>query len=364
MYTYKFVLAAISLVVMLLLGSCASKASSVQKEEGTSVERSYGELPSYFLNPNERYATATHLVAVGSGDGLEQAQQSALSGLAQQIEVQVNASFEASEQYRESSAAQAAISTQIFELSKSKSNEELVAVEYGETHQDTLGRIYAIAYINRLKAGNIYRERIEKNSKDVSDALERAESSVSLEKYAQYLRALEFAKENDRLIKQLEVLSPAMAAFRSADQEKQNPAQIQSLLREAAQTLRFIIDSTVESSKGTVNIQHLNTQIRLAVSQLLSDLQFQTVKLNGNYKSIATVTWDEDESSQYPTVFWNLNFQILELADSEEITILSKSEKGRSKGISIEAASRLAINDMSKKLTRAFAAHIKDQLTQ
>ncbi len=333
--------------------SCASTSNTASSSSDTAQDRpqtTTGTLPTVFLNPNETYNNALYLVAVGSGDSLEQARQSALSTLLQQIEVSIDTSFETNESYQESSGS-ADISTQIFDSSKSSSAGTLIAVEYGESHQDNVGRLYAIAYINRQKVANIYRDRIEKNEKEIEQLLQNAATKEKLDQYAQYLKALNLSKKNQALIQQLEVISPI-----SATTQKNSPTTINGLLRSAAQSLQFSIETNIDNDVADIDLQNKLTS---AVSELLSNLQFQIVTSGETYRATASVNWSE-ETNDYPTIFWNINFTISEVIDADNgVTIISKNKRGRSKGINTDAARRLAINDISTVLNKTFIEYIK-----
>ena len=341
--------------------SCISINTTSTKSNDTKNDTSQtttGNLPSVFLNPNEAYNNTLYLVAVGSGDSLEQARQSALSTLLQQIEVNIDANFETNESYREQSDS-TDITTQIFDSSKSSSEGTLIAVEYGESHQDNVGRLYAIAYINRQKVANIYRDRIEKNSKEIEQTLQRATKKETLEKYAQYLKALDIAKKNQTLIQQLEVISPTSAS--TSQQQDTSISTIRELLRSTAQSLQFSINASITNTEETISTD-LNNKLSLAVYELLNSLQFQVVTNRAKYQASTSVQWNE-EVNDYPTIFWNINFQISEaLNENNVVTIISKNQRGRSKGINVEAARRLAINDISVVLNKTFIEYIKNQL--
>ncbi len=336
------------------VASCASTNNTASSSSDTaqdSPQTTTGTLPTVFLNPNETYNNALYLVAVGSGDSLEQARQSALSTLLQQIEVSIDTSFETNESYQESSGSAADISTQIFDSSKSSSTGTLIAVEYGESHQDNLGRLYAIAYINRQKVANIYRDRIEKTEKEIEQLLQNAATKEKLDKYAQYLKALNLSKKNQALVQQLEVISPI-----SATTQKNSPTTINGLLRSAAQSLQFSIETNIDNDVADIDLQNKLTS---AVSELLSNLQFQIVTSGETYRATASVNWSE-ETNDYPTIFWNINFTISEVVDADNgVTIISKNKRGRSKGINTDAARRLAINDISTVLNKTFIEYIK-----
>lgn len=341
----------------ILYVSCISTSSS--PAQNPIVEN---PLPSIYLNPNEKYPNEKFISAVGTGDTLNQAQESALGVLSQQIKVQITSSETISESITQSETNRKITNfesiTSLKGTTSTHAQQNLQGVQFGESFTSSEGLVYAIAYINRLTVGNIYRQNIDDRTKQINQLIQESLNTRELQKYALLATALRLSKENAAQLEQLEVISPAIG--RVTRSSIQNSSEI--LEKQVGNTARSILIAVETAINGESNLRRVKSSIQNSVIDIFTDLGF-TVNASGSgipHIARTNINWQKDDSGKYPTIQWATNIRL----EKNGITLMSYSEKGRSSGKNIEQAETFAIHDITNTMTKSFRAYIAEQIAK
>ena len=168
--------------------------------------------PKWVSNPKAVYPEAQYLVAVGEGDTRRAAENAAAANLARIFEAHIESDERLIDQTRETGKTferTTDFTTDISILSA----QTLRNIQHAEAWRDKLGRVHAVAYLNRRETAGIYRSNIDEQSTRIQFLLAQAEQSDDLlKKFATLRAAARAATENGLLLRQLKVIHPPSAA--------------------------------------------------------------------------------------------------------------------------------------------------------
>lgn len=315
---------------ILLLTSCAAHA---KKKKGR---------PKWLQNPKLKYSEQKYLSAIGQGDSRKVAENMAAANLAKIFKSVIVADETISQRYQELTKGdefQYEEETNVAKNVNIRSKQSLFNVQYGESYVDNLGRVYVIAYLNRMKTAQIYEAKIEKNAEKIAYYLNNELNTDNLiEKYASLNAASIISLTNEALQEQLQIIFPSALEILELNYDHQQ------LMQEAAQLSKkigFSIDITNDPEE----------KLQILLKEMFTDLGF-TLNNNPILKVKGNASFQKTDLKR-DLVFIRYELQ-LELKDNSGNTIAALSEKGREGHVSASEAKARAIRTLSRKIKGKF----------
>lgn len=333
----------VAITAIVVLGGCASAPGG----DTRSVARA-GDLPEWYLNPQNVYPSETFLTAIGSGDTRRDAEQQALAGLSQIFEAEISVDSRTTERYSELMTAQGTVSENEVRLAQDtnvRSNQTLLNVQYGEAAVDETGRVHVIAYIERIPTGRVYADLIEKNGDQVESFLQEASSSDDLvREYAYTSAAAVVSSTNELLRDQLRIIAPGFSEIVSL------PYDPDSVLQRRAD-----IASQMQTS---VEVEGDDTgRIAGVVRSALSEERFPLGASDPVFRVTGVMRIDEGEvNNDFQSVRWTLT---LDFTGPEGNILITFDQQSRASGVSQEAAVSFAYSDMEEAVAQGFVGAIR-----
>lgn len=299
-------------------------------------------------NVEEEYPESRFLSAVGYGDNLKDAEKNAIGKLSIIFESKVNVDQSLTENYLEYSDDN--VSTLEYKSKTQKrinlsSNQKLMNVKTGKHYTDENGKVYAVAYINRLETAFIYEEKIQNNDNTILSLEEHSiQSNQKMVKYASLNRATQLIDENLVLLKQLSIINPNTVSY-SNELEKYN-----SIKREKGKIANSIIFAFVNASNEIIN----------TLSNVLTSEGFR-IGNNGDYNIITSVNFEEVDLGRSEIFYtWVASIELSELNGN---TIFAFKQNGREGGKTESAALSRVKYAANQKTTDDFISHFEDYLS-
>ncbi|MFW5694680.1 MAG: LPP20 family lipoprotein [Alkalispirochaeta sp.] len=330
-------------VAALVLGSCVSGSGN----DTRSAVRA-GDLPEWYLNPQDVYPSETFLTAIGTGDSRRDAEQQALAGLSQIFEAEISVDARTSERYSELMTAQGSVSENELRLAQDtsvRSNQTLLNVQYGEAAVDEAGRVHVIAYIERVPTGRVYADLIEKNGEQVESFLQEASSSEDLvREYAYTSAAAVVSATNEVLRDQLRIIAPGFSEIVSLPYD---PDRVLQRRADIASRMRTSVSLDGDESG----------RISGVVRSALSEERFPVSDSDPVFQVTGSMRLDDGEvNDDFQSVRWTLT---LDLTGPDGSTLVTFDQQSRASGVSREAAVSFAYNDMEEAVAQGFVGAIR-----
>ncbi len=318
----------ILLITIFFVLSCVSSPSAV----GSGGESK----PEWVDNKHSIYSEAEYMVEVGQGASLKDAKRNGAASLATIFKTSIKVETNIKTRYKELSSGD---STEVSEETtfdqdiSQLADQELVNVNYGESWTNNLGQVFVLAYIDRQATGNIYRDRIGKNSSTVMDFLNRTSvQSSKIREYAFYDAAYVVAQNNQLLLDQLEILN---MVFRKTLSIPYDLNEIRNSRSEAAVNMGFNIQVEGDVDQKVVSvIKDELTAFGFSIDpagtlSVSGDVKLEKVELDNDYKNVR--------------YYLNLNIQ-----NEEGIPVVTIEENNRISAVSESDAENRAYLDMEK----------------
>lgn len=297
-------------------------------------------LPEWINNPSSIYPDINYLVAIGEGDTRKAAENNALSNLSLIFKSDIKVDNTQLDKYDEFFGDKESFQhhSNVTKKVNISGGQTLYNVKFGNTFTSNTGRVYIIAYIDRMETAEIYNEKISNNSSKVQYFLDIAnKSDDALSKYAAFNAAYLYAIENEKLKAQLKIISPDFGNLKT----NYNFDEINVATKDAAKKVSFNVsiendtDEKIEflikdlvNNKGFV----LNSNPLLVIN---GKVDYEKLDLRRNEKFIN----------------WTLFLNVLNINNE---TLLTCSYKGREGSVSYDAALSRCINEISKKIKNDF----------
>lgn len=168
------------------------------------------ELPGWADNPSDVYNESQYLLAVGSGNTLNEAHESALGSLARIFQADINASQELIDEFIETSKNEEFSSeqtTQLLNVTRIGSSQDLMNTQILESEVAGNGTYYALAGMDRLETASIYNQEISNNDLKIHEYETNAEQETDpLYMLILLKKALVLAEVNENLSRQRNIL--------------------------------------------------------------------------------------------------------------------------------------------------------------
>ena len=303
-----------------------------------------GAAPEWVTDKDAVYPPDRFLAEVGEGDSLNGAKSNAAGAIARIFRNRITVESTIRTRYSEISGGDGSslgiVSQTDFDQSIAEgADESLSNMKFGESWQDEMGRVYTVAYLDRLETGNLYRGRVLENDERVMELIGRAREQDDGLRRCAFLDAAYVTAEITRVIlEQLEIINMPMA--RSVIQSY----DLGDLRAERAdQAASLNMQVSVSGSGGD------------AVSGVLSDWvtgRGFSVSPSGDIRISALIDVTPVElDNGYENLGWELK---LDLIDSVGYAAVSISRQARSSGISESAARARVYQDITKTIQRDF----------
>jgi hypothetical protein len=194
--------------------------------------------PDWVKNPKTVYPESQYLVAVGEGDTRRAAENAATANLSKIFEAHIESDERLFDQVHETNKAFNRTTDFTADINI-LSSQTLRNIQHAEAWQDKLGRVHAVAYLNRRDTAGIYCSHIDEQTARVQFLLSHAEQNDDLlKKFATLRAAARAATENDLLLRQLKVIHPPSAASATPSYSGNN---IRKSLADTAKKIRVQI---------------------------------------------------------------------------------------------------------------------------
>lgn len=316
-------------IILVLLLSCAAHAKKRKDSK-----------PEWLKNPKVVYSEQMYLTAIGEGDSRSDAENMAAGNLARIFESNIKAEETVNQRYMEltkNSKTDVEEQTDVTKSVNIQSQQILFNIQFGESYTDDVGRIYAIAYLNRMKTAEIYENKINKNAGRIDYFMGIAEKTAdAILKYAAMNAASAVSSHNELLLAQLTIIFPSAIDMLEINY---NHDQIVKEANAAAKAVSCKIDIQNDEEN----------KITILLEELINDLGF--VLSNDNVLKIDGNILLEKTDLKRDLEFVRYELQV-NVTDNKDNVIVSMSEKGREGHISASEAKARAIRTLSKKINK------------
>ncbi|QEN09500.1 hypothetical protein EXM22_16490 [Oceanispirochaeta crateris] len=329
---FKKIITAIILTGLLI--SCATGGS------GSGGRK----IPDWVNDKHSVYPDDKYLVEIGEGTSLKSAKQNGQTSLARIFRTTIKVDSTVSTRYKDLSDGKTILESQMETTSDESitqlSDETLINVHFGESWTSSEGRVYVVAYIDRMETANIYRQRIDQDATRANLFISQSEGQEDLlRRYGFLDAAIVMDRSIQALREQLEII---YQPFARAVLLPYSPEELRSLHADTAENMVFMIrvDGDENGKVGDVVAQVLNNRgfsvsaetARLSVTGRIA---MEEVLLNNDYKNLR----------------WNL---FMEMRNEKGDMVVTMDEQQRETAISLQEAEARAYRSMEKVLNEKF----------
>mgnify|MGYP006422103247 CR=1 FL=1 len=324
----------------------------------TSSATSQDNPPAWIENPSESYSERRYLMATGSGNSPQQAEEAALGNLARIFEATIESDRQTVQDYaeisRDGQIAATEETARMLDLTNVRSEQDLLNTEI--LAQSERGRLYyALAGMERTPTLSIYTDRIQTNREQIrayADAGDTREDPIA--RLSAYRQALILTEINSDLIEQRSIIAGGGGAFSMDDGFTLSVQDLEERFAEAQRDAPLYIEgnapddilteasSTVEAL-GFVTIRNPNEAI---------------LRVYVDYKHEPVLESREDASFLY----WTLNVSLSH--SHREQTYGTFSVDDRSGATSERGVRIRAHRNAREALTEEFSSFVVRSLLQ
>ncbi|KGM38794.1 hypothetical protein S1OALGB6SA_1243 [Olavius algarvensis spirochete endosymbiont] len=329
-----------------LLITCAIRPSA----SGTDIS------PLWLSDKDAVYPAEKYLAELGEGDSLSAARANAAGAIAQIFRLKVEVDNVIRTRYTEITGNKGELlellsQTDFDQEIGQEADETFVNLKYGESWIDQAGRVYTIAYLNRLETGNLYRKRIERNNYRIAELLDRAEGQHEpLRRYAFLDSALVYAGVNQILFEQLEIINMPMAQMLGTPYSR---SEIQAIRADQAIELKILVEVAGDTDGRIAN----------ALENWITERGFVSSSSGDMFLAAAVEIEPLELQNKYVNLNWTINIALI---DMDGYSVVALSKQNRSSGISATAAESGAYRDMIELIrvdfNKKFSAYLSSFL--
>lgn len=329
-------------LIPLFLFSCASS--------GSSSERSGGKKPSWVDDKHSLYPNDKYLVEIGEGNSLKSAKQDGQASLARIFKTAIVVDSTVSTRYEDLSDGKTILESRMETTSDESitqlSDETLINVHFAESWTSDMGKVYVVAYIDRMETANIYRQRIDQDGIKTDAFIKKsAQQSDLLRRYGFLDGAMVMDVKIHSMKDQLDII---YQPFARAVMLPYDPAGLHSAYADTAEQMQYSI--TVEGDRGG--------KVAAVVSQVLTDRGFSVTEGESKLSVTGRVKMEEVTlNNDYKNLRWTL---FMEMRNEKGDVVVSIDEKKRETAISIEEAESRAYRSMEEMMHKKFLRGMED----
>jgi hypothetical protein len=306
--------------------------------------------PAWLDDPHSLYPDTMYLCALGEGDTRKDAESDATGNLSRIFESKVSVDETTRERIYELQRDAQTISSDETQVDRNvgvKSSQTLVNVQMGESYCDSRGRYHVVAYLDRLKTGEVYTDKIESASKEIVVWRDKAHANKdAVPRYAFLNAASLLAASNDVLLAQLAIISPSAKEFIDLPYD---PVKLRTEIAEAARAVTLTVAvKGDDEGKITVILKDVlvsqgftvNTPGVLSVSCAVS---LEKVDMKG------------DQGAKF--IRWTLGMEMKDVAGN---VLVSHYDKGREGHVTESEAEARCYRTVEGKIRNAFVKKLND----
>lgn len=313
----------------------------------TMAQSSKSGRPEWVDNVSSKYHDGFYIASLGTGDTHDAAKRRAAAGISERFKTSIKVEQRYYQEYKSLTDQGGQMtetgSEEMDRQIDTYSDQTLMNIAYGDYYTDEVGKVYVVAYIDRMQTAPIYADKIRENDALVSRFWQSHNSEEDIiSKYAYVNAAYIISLNNQVLREQLQII----------EQSQVPPVviphgEIVEARAKAASQVKFSIDL-----KGT------DENTKAEVSEILTRDGFSVVAdeaailhINGN-TSLEPVELDREGLQFY---IWKVN---LHMDDNKGNRVFSLSHSGRDGGKSESAAKRVCYRSINKYLNKEFSSEL------
>jgi len=226
------------------------------------------------------------------------------------------------------------------------SSQELLNVQFADSYTNEYGRIYVLAYLNRMRTAEIYEEKIKQNDEQIQYYLNEMKNEQDvLNQYAFLNAANLIAETNQILLEQLSIISSMSREMLSLSY---NPNDLKRKKVDIAQSIRFVIHVQKDD----------DNRITIALQELLTEMGFTAGK-QGNLVITGTMELqDTDLKRDDGFIFLRYDLQLTMQSNQGDI-IAALAKNGREGHTSQREAEARIYRKISNELKNDFRRKIE-----
>ena len=297
--------------------------------------------PDWLENPKDVYPESIYLTAIGDGDSRAEAENYAAGNLSKILESKIKTDQTVRERYQELITDEGSSFEESSDITKQvniQSEQTLVNIQFAESYTDNMGRVFVIAYLDRMKTADIYFEKINKNAEKIVFFITQGnETQDPVSKYANLNAACAISLNNEILLEQLSIISPNSKASLELGYD------FNELNKETAEYAKMI--------DFNVDIQNdMDNKVSILVEELMTDLGFVLAD-DAILHAVGSVAFEETDIKRENLVFVRYDLQ-LKINDNSGKTFITISDNGREGHVSFSEATARAIRTVEKKIKK------------
>jgi hypothetical protein len=324
---------------------------------GGSVLFAGDKQPAWVLNPRSVYSDAQYVSAVGSGASREAAEKKAVSELVAVFGQSVKGETAISSRYSEAvknGVVVASDDTSVNEaVSTSVSFDTIVGAEIKDVWFDGKKTTWAVAVMDKAKAGILYAGLIDKDEAAIAKLTDIPEADrASFDAYSRFDLAAAIADADATFLNILSVVSPGTAATKRESVKSADALRLECVKIAQSLPIALIIDGDRDA------------RVRSAFASSFSDAGFKTVDHGARYALTAKITLSEAKLADNPNKFVRYVLEA-NLTDMKTgAVILPFSANGREGHATVAEAENRAYRAAEKKIREDFLKAFRGYLTQ
>ncbi len=317
------------ILLAVLVLSCAAHA-----------KKKKSKAPKWMENPKAVYAEQMYLSAIGEADSRQQAENMAAGNLAKIFESKVKTDETVLQRYMELTKGDESSYEEQTDVTKNvniQAEQTLFNIQFAESYTNDMGRVFVLAYLNRMKTGEIYEEKINRNTEKINYFDKECDDSKNIMfKYAAMSAASTVSLNNEVLLEQLGIIFPTS---REMLEINYNHNDIMKKTAKIAKQISFTTDIKNDDEN----------KVTILVEELMNDLGF--VLSDENLLAIQGEVTFEDTDLKREQKFVRYELQ-LKVIDPNGVTIVTLDEKGREGHVSYTEAQARAVRTIEKKIKK------------
>lgn len=308
---------------------------------GSSNLEAKSKQPGWLTNPENKFPSAYYLTAIGEGDSRAQAENMAVANISRIFESKVMASESIQQRYEEmisSKGANSSESTEIIKDVNISSEQTLMNLKFADSYTDEVGRVFALAYIDRMKTGSIYENRINEIATQIVDFIKQGDSSKNyIISYAYFNAAKLFDEQIKIMMAQLDIIS---ATSKDMIELGYDSNELTKKLRDAAQEVTFSVDiKNDEEDKMKIVLEEMFTAMGFKLSE------------NSMLKLVGSAEFAETDLQREDYIFVRYDLKLKVIDDRGDVVAVL-SQKGREGHASFTEAKARCIRKLESKIDK------------
>lgn len=335
----KFSCKGLALMAIIIFGYVGCATTSTEK----AIKKA-GTIPAWISDKDSSYSPDKYLAELGEGDSLNGARSNAAGAIAQVFRTKITVDSNIRTRYTEITGEgddilDMVLRTDVDQTIAQSAEESLFNLQFGESWQDSMGKVYVIAYLDRDETGNLYRQRILDNDKRVMELIDRARSQKeALRRYAFLDAAVVMAEVTAALTEQLEIINMPLSrtVLHSYDIGK-----LKAEKADQAAALKILIEAANDD----------DNRIKTVLIDWVTDKGFSVADDGYMYLAAFVKIEPVELNNEYINFNWELNLNLL---DSTGVPTVTLSKQERSSGINESTALTRVYQDMTNYVYKDF----------